>query len=327
MRIRLALAFAFLSASIPLAPLAFAQDAPAPAPAPAPEAPKAGESKEAQEHFQRARTLYDEGDFNLALIEFKRAYDISPNYRVLYNIGQVNIQLFNYAAARKALEQYLEDGGSEISSGRKAQVEADLKMLRERTAYLNVVTKPPAVDVAIDDVPAGHAPFREPLVVNAGQRRVTVSKQGFVSVTKYLTLAGGDRQDVSIELAPAGEGKVVVVGQARTEKNYTPAIVGWTATGGLAITAVVLGAVALGKKSELDDLSNPSNLVTPQGKRDAEASANTFSLATDIFAVAALVGAAVSVYFTLRPPMTTTTEAPAKPPAVSFSPFGVHGVF
>src|SRR5688500_11544745 len=110
MRNRLGLAFALvLTAYIPSA---FAQAAPPPEP------PKAGDSKEAQEHFQRARTLYDEGDFNLALIEFKRAYDISPNYRVLYNIGQVNIQLFNYAAARKALGQYLEDGGQEISSGR-----------------------------------------------------------------------------------------------------------------------------------------------------------------------------------------------------------------
>lgn len=321
MRIR-SLSVVVLTAMLAHTSLASAQDAPA---ADTPATTPKGDPKEAQDHFQRARTLYDEGDFKLALVEFKRAYELSPNYRVLYNIGQVSIQLQDYAAALRTLERYLEEGGTEVPASRKAQVDADIKMLVGRTAYLSVTTKPPA-DISIDDQPAGHAPFREPLLVNAGPRKITASKPGFLPTTRNVTLAGGDRQDVSMELTPVPKDQVFVV-QSRTEKSYTPAIVGWTATGALAVTTVILGVIALGKKSDLDEFSKPTNLVRPDDRLKAESSATTFSVATDIFAIATVAVGAVATYFTLRPPMTTSNEAAPPKPAVTWSPSGLRATF
>ena len=83
------------------------------APPPVDAATAAGPSPEvvteAKSRFDRGLELYNEGEYPLALIEFTRAYELVPNYRVLYNIGQVGIQLGQYANARRALEEALQD--------------------------------------------------------------------------------------------------------------------------------------------------------------------------------------------------------------------------
>jgi tetratricopeptide (TPR) repeat protein len=52
------------------------------------------------------RHLYQE-----ALVEFQRAYQLSPNYRVLYNIARTAGLLKNHALALESFQRYLEEGG------------------------------------------------------------------------------------------------------------------------------------------------------------------------------------------------------------------------
>src|SRR5262245_32963507 len=74
------------------------------------EAPPSAEAQ-AAERFRRGIQLFDDGDFAPALVEFERAYELSPNYRVLENIGIVNIRLGHYANAARTLRRYLDEGG------------------------------------------------------------------------------------------------------------------------------------------------------------------------------------------------------------------------
>lgn len=302
-------AFALGIAVVMLGAAAHAQSPPEasslPAPAPAADK-KAFDAKEAELRFQRARQLFDEGDYALALVEFKRAYDLSPNYRVLFNIAQIQIQLLDYASARVALEKFLRDGGTEIAAPKRAQTEADLQMLRQRTAHLALTTSPSA-DVTIDDIAAGSTPLASPLLVNAGQRKVVVSRTGFVPFAKVITLAGGDSLDLSVTLVPMPErtpgGPQLVT---RTTKNYTPATVGWIATGVLGVGSAVFGGLYLSKQSQIDDLNDPRNAVSDVTRKDTEASATRLAVAADVFGVLAIAAAATSVYFSIRPPDTET---------------------
>jgi Tfp pilus assembly protein PilF len=43
----------------------------------------------AKQHFNRGVASYRDGDFDAALAEFEKAYETRPDYRVLYNLGQV----------------------------------------------------------------------------------------------------------------------------------------------------------------------------------------------------------------------------------------------
>lgn len=293
------------------APAAAAEPEPT-SPAPQDQGRPTAAAKEAEGHFARARQLFDEGDHALALIEFQRAYDLSPNYRVLYNIGQVEIQLFHYAAARVALEKFLSDGGAEVAPQRRAQAEQDLRMLGERTAFLRVVTIPPA-DVVIDDQAPIPGPFPKHLLVNAGQRKIVVSRPGYLTVTRAVTLAGGDDKEIDIDLVPVPEApKPVVVlppSPAPTHPNFVPAAIGWSATGALAIGAAIVGGVYLGKQADIDALDDPKREVSRKTADDAAASAKSLAITADILGLAAIGTGLLSLYFTLRPPHAEATAS------------------
>src|SRR5690348_12705741 len=50
----------------------------------------------ARSHFQRGVVLYRSGAYDAALAEFSRAYDAAPNYRILYNLAQIQAQKHDY---------------------------------------------------------------------------------------------------------------------------------------------------------------------------------------------------------------------------------------
>ena len=60
--------------------------------------------EEGRKHFQAGVQFYKENDFRAALIEFKRAYELAPNFKVLYNLGQTSLELQDYASALRSFE-------------------------------------------------------------------------------------------------------------------------------------------------------------------------------------------------------------------------------
>src|SRR3954468_11523471 len=119
---------------------AFAQEPAAP---PATDrVPDATAKQEAARRFEHAIKLYEDGDYTLALAEFERVYELVPDYRVLYNIGQVSIQLGRYARAFRTLKEYVARGGGELTPERAATVATDLSQLSGKIARLSVQAEP-----------------------------------------------------------------------------------------------------------------------------------------------------------------------------------------
>src|SRR6202142_3534751 len=109
--------------------------------------------EEASNHFKRGLQLFDEADYTLALVEFERAYQLAPNYRALYNIALVDMQLGRYADAARTLEQYVHDGGSAIAPSRRAEVNKPLGELKFRTAIIEISLNVPRAEVMLDGKP------------------------------------------------------------------------------------------------------------------------------------------------------------------------------
>src|SRR5580658_10417014 len=93
---------------------------------------------EASIHFDRGVKLFQDQDWRGALIEFERAYAVSPNYRVLYNIGQCRHQLRDYAGALEAFQKYLTQGDAHLTAERRKQVQANIDELGERVARVRI---------------------------------------------------------------------------------------------------------------------------------------------------------------------------------------------
>lgn len=264
-------------------------------------------------HFERGLALYRDAEYRLALIEFERAYQLVPNYRVKYNIAQVSIQIGRYAHALRALEDYLEQGGDNISEERRQNVQTDLAMLAGRTARVLITSNVSDAEILLDDKVIAKTPLSGKLLIDAGEHRLTVRQRGYQPKTEQLTLAGGDDIELSFELSEVKKEKpVVLVKEVRRdtpapvakEEPFPYATLGWVATGGFTVGAVVTGIVGLTAKDELDSLARPD---PDQGDPDdvrqdmdsARERARTWFLVSDILKGAALAAGAASLYLTL----------------------------
>lgn len=301
-------------------PVAKVPAAPSAAAAP-PAAPSPAVVAEAKQRFDRGIDLYSEGEYPLALIEFTRAYQLVPNYRVLYNIGQVGIQLGQYANARRALEEYVQKGGDTLSAERRAGLAKDLEMLERRTAFVEITVNVPGAEVLVDDVVMGKSPLSPALLVDAGVHRIVVRKAGYLQRNSQVTLAGGDRQMLPLSLDKQPEEKATIVVRERAAENdSTLMIAGWVATGALTAGAIVTGIMGAGEAKELKELktSDPKDVQNLGERMDtSKSNASSLLLASDVFSGAALVVGGLSLWITVSPPgdsKATPAEKPATQP-------------
>src|SRR5262249_56444174 len=118
--------------------------------------------------------LYKAGDFGAALAEFKRAYDLVPSYKILYNLGQVSYQRHDYAAALRYFRQYLADGDDTVPDDRRHEVSGAIVDLEQRVGRLQIESGDEGAEVFVDDVLIGTTPLGALTGVNAGRRKVDV---------------------------------------------------------------------------------------------------------------------------------------------------------
>jgi hypothetical protein len=164
------------------------------------------EVTEAQRRFARATELYEENNLPQALAEFRKAYSLAPNYRVLYNIGQICYLMQDNPCAYSAFSSYLEQGQSEIPDRRRQEVQRDLARLQVRVAKLRISADRPGAEVTVDDVVVGVTPLTEPVLVAAGRPRVRVTLEGYAPATRMVEVAGMETVRVDLHLVPTGSG-------------------------------------------------------------------------------------------------------------------------
>ncbi|MBW2523481.1 MAG: PEGA domain-containing protein [Deltaproteobacteria bacterium] len=277
---------------------------------PAAQPPDAAAVEEGRARFAKGVELFHEQNYEAALAEFRRSYEAAPAFPILYNIGQVQFELRDYAGALETFQQYLARGGDEIEADRRAEVEAEIAKLRGRVAWLDVTVNVEDAEILIDDVLVGMSPLAEPVAVSAGRRSVTASKEGRISATRRIEVAGGDRMRVELTLtepaapAPAPSPASVPAPQPQpSQPPPTPAPnvglwVSVAATGLLAVGTGVVGGLTLAAKSDFDE-----QLETFPGDRDdideARAELQTLAVVTDVLAGATVVAAGFALYFAI----------------------------
>ena len=297
---------------------------------------------EAGARFRRGVELFKEADFRAALIEFRRAYQLAPNYRVLYNLGQAHLELQDYAGALRAFERYLNEGGAQVPAARRAAVEAEIQKLQSRVARVEITANVAGAEIRVDDDVVGTSPLAQPVLVSAGRRKISAEKSGAPAATRTVDVAGGDRTTVALRIEggapvadavpapassrPAGSpaepaDSARVRDQALPRDGGARAIpwVGWGVTGALVAGAAVTGLLALRAK---DDLTQKQNTFPgdPTALGDARTKLRTFAVTSDILTGAAVIVGVTSLYFTL------TSRRPRAPVEASLAPRVTVGI-
>jgi PEGA domain len=343
---RLALAAA-LAATLPAAPAA-AQGA-----ASGPSSKAARE--EAASRFRKGLDLFKDGDARAALAEFRRAHELVPSYAVLYNIGQVQYELQDYAGALSTLERYLAEGGRQISTSRRAEVEKDIQKLKTRIAQIDLSLNVPDAEIAIDDVSHGKGPFTKPFTVSAGRHRISATRDGYFPVTRVIDIASNDTVKLTLDLvertvaqpAPGPESTAAPDAPERPPQSRArvdeeppgapsrrdrkeesgPGIpwAGWALTGAFAAGAATFGVLALRGASDLEDKRNRFG-VSPDDLDHASTRTSVFAVSADALTGAAVIAGGVTLFLTFRG-ASSAREAPATSRApvvrVGLSPAGL----
>jgi tetratricopeptide (TPR) repeat protein len=265
-----------------------------------------GSVREADRHFQRGVALYVEADYRGALVEFERAYTLAPNGIVLFNVGETQYQLRDYAAALATFEHYLVEAPA--SDSHRTLAEANIKELRTRVGRLRIVTVPPGAEVSIDDKVVGQTPFEKSIVVSVGQARVKAAMPGRPPVVRTVDVAAEDDVPVTIEMPEASPvartESPVPLGVSDHPQAITPKdnsgwrVAGWVATGVLAGGAVAFGLLARNESNDLETARGkfPANAVT---LNDLANRTRRFSIVADSLAAGAVVIGAVTLFSTI----------------------------
>lgn len=256
-----------------------------------------GDVDTGRSHFKNGVDYYRDGDLGAALIEFKRAYAAAPNYRVLYNLGQVSHELLDYPVAQSFLQRYIEEGGGEIDAARRAEVETLLAKIAARIANVSISCDVEGAELFVDDVSVGHSPLPEPVKVSAGTRRISAAVAGRARVTQVVEAAGGDTLVVKVEFPPAHE-PIASAPTVAPESGPSPVL--WLGIGSGAL-AVGTGVMAYLAYSDASSYRDALERKTTSSEVDSlHNKAQTKALVTDILLGATLVSTAITVFVALQ---------------------------
>lgn len=278
-------------------------------------------SEQARAHFQAGVNSLQDPDgarYEEAYREFKAAYQSSPSWKILGNLGIAAMKLERDGEAIEAFQKYLAGGAASLAPEEREQFQRDLGTLQAGVVKLSISVNLPGVTISDERVPVTGSTVRNSYAaagqqleigVRAGHHKITASAPGYEPAVWELEAVSGAAQAHAFELkrpvpsAGPGPGSSGVVSTSRP--TPTGVYIGLATTGVFAVGAGVVGALALGKKSEFDDANKGANVSKANRLHD---NVKTFNLVTDVLIGAAVVSAGVTTYLYVSRP---NVDAPA----------------
>ena len=284
-------------------------------------------SDTARKHFNAGVALLRDPDgarYEEAYGEFKVAYEASPSWKILGNLGIAAMKLERDGEAIDAFTRYLAEGKKDIDASERADIERDLGTLRASAVMLTLTTTPAEVKITDQRSPVQGTPIINRYDSQAGQLRLQVRPGHHVIVATLegkpplrfeFDAAPGSTQQHDFNFATAESPAAVPAPAPAASGSATPppatgerpvptgVWIGLAATGVFAVGAGVTGVMALGKNSDYQS-ANGHDLAKAKSLQD---DTKTFNLVTDVLIGAAVVSAGVTTFLYVRRPERETT--------------------
>lgn len=169
--------------------------------------PANAQVSEAQVRFDRGMELFNARNYEGALAEFLRSYELSGRAGMLFNIGLTYRALARYPEAARTIEDYLRSA-SDLTPGRRTEVETALQEIRNFIARLRVVLVPPVAQarVTLDGEALPATTPLDAISVGAGRHTIEVSAPGYETGRANVLVASGDEREVRVELTRRPDG-------------------------------------------------------------------------------------------------------------------------
>jgi hypothetical protein len=165
----------------------------------------------ARKAWDAAKQLAGANDYKGALVEFQRAYELSKNPRVLFNVGVTEKLLTHYARAVDAWDKELHEGAGKLSPAETQELKNAIAIVQQFVTLIDVTANEPDATLWIDDYTVGKTPFVGPVRIDVGKHTLKLSKDGFVDATQMVDVASGARTPVTFKLEPRQKTALVSV--------------------------------------------------------------------------------------------------------------------
>lgn len=231
---------------------------------------------EARERIRTAQNLYEQGNFDAALVEFLRARLLIENHParhlVDYNIGRCYEKLFRYDQAMEFYQRYLDNAGADANDAE--EVRAKIESLMNLLGTLEISADVDAYALWIDGHHVGDN--ISTALVPGGSHVVEVRADGYM--TKQLEVMLPARETRKLEFH--------LIGLAEEYRGISPAYF-WTSTlltVGAAGASAVFGLQAMQRKSDFEDaLSQGGSTAIANATPEERDDINQLALMSDIF--------------------------------------------
>lgn len=161
---------------------------------------------EAKKSFDAAVALTQASPANWkgARSEFLRAYELSKNPRVLFNVAICEKNLGRYPQAVAYFQRELEEGKGSLPGDEEATVKASITGLRQFVGSLELDVNEPGATVYVKydeaEEEVGKTPLPQAISLPTGTPTIIVRKAGFEPVTVQVNISGGAAVKKSVKL-------------------------------------------------------------------------------------------------------------------------------
>lgn len=242
---------------------------------------------EARQHLNLGGQMLQQQNYDGALAEFQRAYDLVGahpfRYLILFNIARAHELRFRYDLALQFYQRYLDEAPPDAEQ--RAEVQVTMRTLEGMLATVNVESNV-AAEVWIDDRHVGDAPG--PVRTSSGRHVVVLRARGYQDAQQELQIAARETQTMRFELVEGGTYRGI------SSIYFIGASVLAVVTG---LVGGGFGIAALMRRADVDaQLDDPDRMYDGGSLLAAQNDINTYALVADVlfgtaglFAVTAVV--------------------------------------
>ncbi len=158
---------------------------------------------------EAAHVSLSAGNSSEALASFQRAFALSQDPTLLYELGRLEQELGHAARATHAFEQFLKLGAERAPEPHRQIAERQLTLSAAATARLSVQTNVLGATVELEaerGVATGDG-FIVTVLLDAGERRLSFSKPGYETRTLLLEVEPGEQRSLRVDLDKAAGGR------------------------------------------------------------------------------------------------------------------------
>ena len=222
---------------------------------------------EAKKSFAVGTQAYAEGEFEVALASFRRAYELTGSPDLLFNVATVSDRMRRDEDALEAYEAYLQarpdSADREHVEGRIEVLRASIEERRRAEIEADIEARKAAVEAA------ARVRAERPLTQHVGPGPgpwITIGMSGAAVLGGAVLLGIGQRNENQVANAPAGSSYSEVQGAADRGPRLSKAGIALLSVGGAGVIGGVIWQLTGGHEEALPEISIGPTGISVKGK-------------------------------------------------------------